>query len=332
MIVVPINRPMNMETMYEVAVVCSLQDPLLQQRIQISTASMSGIPAAKLPWAKCAKNHSQVSSQQGGTMEASHTFKMGDVVLVYRATASEQDWTVHGHPGSIASESGVGGAGTSTGPQNFYWNSDLKTANTQTAKPKTTKTTYPADGTATWNNPGQVMMELASDPDVRKLFDTKAKAFNYPQLYQTDVWNQAQHIIKSAATGSPVTQVIQQMDQTLIAEAQKNGQALQMLHRLRMELNTPDINGFGNQQVPQGVIKTFQSLLSGGGIPGLQGILGTIENLVSAFSSMGQSVLSQQAQQNQAMANNQFLAAANTQNANAVAVVITTLQASGGTA
>jgi hypothetical protein len=304
MINVPLSRPFNVETNYEVAIVCSLQDPLCQQRVKISTATMSGVPVDKLPWAKVARHNSQFSSNNGGTMETAHTFKVGDPIIVYRSTSSEQDWTVHGHPGSIASESGAGGAGSTTGPQNFFWNSDVRTANTQSAKPKVKQTTYPADNTATWNNPGQIQTQLSSEPDVRQHFDAKAKQYNYPSLYQTDIWNKAQHIIKSMATGSPVTQVILNEDQTFLAEASKNNNPLQIMHRLRMELNTPDLGGFLTEQTPNGLVKTIQGLMSGGGMPGLQGIIGTVTNLISSIESSAQAVITQQQGQNQAMANN----------------------------
>lgn len=301
--VVPLNRPFNIETNIVPAVINSLQDPLCQGRCRIQTAEMSGVQPTNLPWAKAAINHSQLTNDQGGTTESPHSFKLGDLILVYRTTGSQQDWTIHGHPGTTLS----GQSQNSVGPQNFFWNSDLRTANTTSAKPKVTQTTYPQDGQPTWFNPGQVTSQLAQQPDVRQFYNAMGQKYNLPALYQQDLWANAQHILQSSAVGSPVTQVIMNQDQNFISEAQKNSQALQMLHRLRMELNTSDFNGFGNQ-ANNGAITTFQGLLSGGGLGGgLSGIIGMVTNLFGVFNQMGQNSIQIGTQQNQAVANNQFI-------------------------
>lgn len=187
--------------------------------------------------------------------------------------------------------------------ENFIWNGDLKTGNTTSAKPKRVKTTYPQN--PTWSNPGQVVMQLAQQPDVRQYFLAKMGQYNMPQLGQQDLWTQGQHINQSPSTGSPVTQVILQQDKTFISEAQKNNQVVQMLQRLRTELNTSNFNNFVNL-ANNGLVQTFQSLLSGGGISGLSGISGMAENLLSAFTSMGNQTVQTNANQNQAQSNNQI--------------------------
>jgi hypothetical protein len=247
-------------------------------------------------------------------MESSHSFKIGDVILVSRPTGSVQDWMVAGHPGTIAQQQNASGQSstTTTGPQNFFWPGFLQTANPQSAKPKVTQTTYPADGTPTWTNPGQtVQVQIASQPDVRQFFDQKAGQYNFPALYQSNLWKQGMHILQSSATGSPITQIIQQLDQTLTAEAQGSGQALQMLHRLRTELNTSNFNGF-LPNANNGLVQTFQSLLSGGGLSGLGNIQGLLGNLLGAFSSFGTGSINIGTLQNTAMNTNNLLSAAGT--------------------
>lgn len=98
---ISIKRPLNIEQDYEIGIISSLQDPLGQARVQISTATLDQMPAENLPWAKAMNNNSQVTTNQGSTMTSPHSFKRGDYVLVYRPTASEQDWIVAGHPGTI---------------------------------------------------------------------------------------------------------------------------------------------------------------------------------------------------------------------------------------
>ena len=96
----PPNTPQNVETGLEPAIIVSLQDPLGQGRLKIQTAAMSMTPVTQLPWARAMSNHSQVSGPQGSTVEAAHSFKRGDVILVQRLTGSGQDWTIVGHPGT----------------------------------------------------------------------------------------------------------------------------------------------------------------------------------------------------------------------------------------
>jgi hypothetical protein len=95
------QRPLNTETQYEYGVINDLKDPLLQGRVKISTASLAQVDIDSLPWAKSMTNHSQLTNQQGSTKESAHSFKRGDVILVYRPTASEQDWMIAGHPSTI---------------------------------------------------------------------------------------------------------------------------------------------------------------------------------------------------------------------------------------
>ena len=95
------QRPLNIETEYEFGVVNSLQDPLNQFRVRISTASLAGVAVENLPWARALHSHSQLTSKQGSTIESAHSLKRGDIILVYRPTASEQDWIIAGHPSSI---------------------------------------------------------------------------------------------------------------------------------------------------------------------------------------------------------------------------------------
>lgn len=177
----------------------------------------------------------------------------------------------------------------------FFWNGDLRTGNTQSAKPKQIKATYPVN--PTWNNPGQqtFTIDSQSNPkDVRGYY--KRKMGEYNSLSQTDLWANGYHITNSMATGSPVTQVIQQEDQSFVAEAQKNSNVVQMLHQLRLENNTSDFNQFQNQAAG-GQLQTIQNLLS--------------SSLFSAFTGMGASSISTGTTQNTAVANNQLLNANN---------------------
>jgi hypothetical protein len=179
-----------------------------------------------------------------------------------------------------------------------FFHFDLPTGNSKTAKPKTVSTTYPAS--PTYNNPGQITFKLSDQPDVRTYAQKKIGAI---AMGDSQMWANGFHITESQATGSPITQVIQQEDQTFIAEAQRNSNPLQMMHRLRTELNTTDFNGF----IPKantGLMQTFQSLLSGSGIGNIPGMS---TNLLSAFTSIGSAATSTGQTQNEALANNSIL-------------------------
>ena len=108
------NKPYSREGQLVPALICSLEDPAGQQRCQIQTGAMSDIVDRKtLPWAKVLNNNSQVHSEKGGTMTSSHTFKVGDWVMVNPPLAEgSHNYFVHGHPGTIANNSGgMGGTG-----------------------------------------------------------------------------------------------------------------------------------------------------------------------------------------------------------------------------
>ena len=269
------------------AVVNSLNDPLCQHRICISTASMSGVQPSGLPWAKAMNNNSQLSGQNGNsTMTSSHSLKPGDLVLVQRPTGSQQDWMILGHPGTLlGTTSQQGGAGFVNGPLQFIFNL-LHIQDSQSTKPKIQQTTVPKDGEPTWTNPTGSQVTQSSQADPRQYFNQMATQYNKPALYQPNIWAKGQNITTSPASGSPITQIIQQLDQTFVREAQGNSNALQMLHRLRMQLNTSDMQNF-TPNGQQGFIQTVQGLLMGGGSSGLGNIQGLLSNLFGAFGQMG---------------------------------------------
>lgn len=102
----------NRETYMEPALIVSLEDPNGQQRCQIQTGALSTIvETKKLPWAKTFSNHSQVDGgQNGGTMESTHSFKVGDWVMVSRPFAEgSHNYIIMGHSGTINPGSGGGG-------------------------------------------------------------------------------------------------------------------------------------------------------------------------------------------------------------------------------
>jgi hypothetical protein len=301
MVAIPLSSvtrlaPFNIETNFEFAIVNSLNDPTMQHRVRISTASMSGVQPSGLPWAKAMNTNSQItngsqsSAQGGSTMTSTHSLKPGDIIMVQRPTSSGQDWIIIGHPGTIlgsgSNPQGAAASGFSNGPQNFIFNL-LHIQDAQRTKPKNQSTNVPADGTPTWTNPTGSTVQQSSQPDPRQYYNQMAQSYSTPSLYQPNIFKQGMHIITSPATGSPITQVIQQMDQTFMREAQQNSNALGILHRLRLQLNTSDMNGFtpNNQQ---GIIQTVQQLLSGGGgIPGIGNIASMLTNLFGAFNGMG---------------------------------------------
>jgi len=172
-----------------------------------------------------------------------------------------------------------GGAG---GNQSFVWQTDLRTGS-KSAKSPRVQTQYPQDGQISYTNPGQTTFKLSDSKHIREYVQKMIGKFNPTSgPIAQQLFKQGQQIIQSTATGNPVTDVIKQQDQTFKTEAQGNSNVLQMLTKLRQELNTSSMGGFPGQ-ANLGSLSTIQGLLGG--------------QLMGIFSQMAQ--LAQQTGQNQ---------------------------------
>lgn len=281
---------------YEAAVITSLKDQYGQGRVQIQSASMSQLAVNQCPWAKGFHNHSQLTNGQDNShMESAGSYGVGDIVIVERAFGMG-DYTIHGHPGSIV-DSGQGSSaysapsGGSTGPGQFLW-SWLPTGN----KVPRQQTTYPQDGSVSYNNPGQVQMKSEtglSDPSVRGKVQ-KYLQQNFPQFggKAAKLWGGTHSITQQFQNaGMPITNMIQQLQDGGMSEAQGNQQMAQGLDKLRKELND---SNFGDHLDQSNI----------GSIANVSGILG--QTLGQLQEMMGQ--FQQHAtKQNQASANGSLL-------------------------
>ena len=295
----PSSRPFNIETESEAAVVTRVADPLNQFRIQISPASLAQVAADQLPWARAYTNHTNVTGQQGGTMESTHSFMPGDMVYIERPTSSNREYMVtRGHTNTLQQGQGFGG-----NQSDYAYSGYHPTQDAQTAKPMRTQATYPQDGMPTWNNPGKIMFQLAQQSkDIRGYFKSKLQQYNGlsdPKQWQGDQQG-GQHILNSMAKGTPIPQVILQQDKTHYAEADHTSNPVQILQRLRQEINTSSFDQqFQKSQFAN--VNTIQTLLQGGG-GGFGQMLGMAQNLMSFFNKAGQQAVSTGVAQNSAMA------------------------------
>ena len=162
----------------------------------------------------------------------------------------------------------------------FVHKSHLKTGSA-TAKKKVVKTKYPKDGKISYRNPGQVTFQLSDAKDVREYAKQMiGKANQTLGAKAKELFEKGNNITQSTAIGSPITEVIKQMDKTFKAEAQGNDNALQMLTKLRKELNMPDMQQFFGQAM-QGKFNNIQSLLGGN-------LMGIFTQMLSLAQQTGQ--------------------------------------------
>jgi len=139
----------------------------------------------------------------------------------------------------------------------FSWESDIRLGNKKVLK----KSKIP-DGRITYNNPGQHTFEYSDAKDVREFVKKKIGGWGQMGGAAQQLFSNGQHITESTSWGSPITDIIKQQDSTFKAEAQGNDQALQMLTKLRTELNTSNMNQFF-QQAMNGQMNNIQSLMGG---------------------------------------------------------------------
>lgn len=281
---------------YEPAVVTSLKDEYGQGRVQIQSASIQHVPVNKCPWAKGFHPHSQITNGQDNShMESAGSYGIGDIVMVERAFGGG-DYTIHGHPGTITDSGGGSSAysapaGGSTGPGQFLW-SWLGSGN----KVPRQKTTYPQDGSVSYNNPGQVQMQSEqglSDPSVRGKVQ-KYLQQNFPQFggKAAKLWGGTHSITQQFQNaGMPITNMIQQLQDGGMSEAQGNQQMAQGLDKLRKELND---SSFGNHLDESNI----GSISNASGILG--GTLGQLQTMMGQFQQHA-------TMQNQAAANGTML-------------------------
>jgi len=106
------TKSYNRETYMQPALIVSCEDPNGQQRCQIQTGPLSTITNIEsLPWAKTFINHSQKSSQKGGPIRSTHSFKKGDWVMVSTPFAEgSHNYVIMGHSGTITDGSQGGGS------------------------------------------------------------------------------------------------------------------------------------------------------------------------------------------------------------------------------
>ena len=169
----------------------------------------------------------------------------------------------------------------------FTWIPDLRTGSPQ-AKSPLVQSQYPPR--PTYRNPGQATYKLSDSKHIREYAQKmigKANQVLGPKAQE--LFQQGQNITQSTAIGSPITDVIKQWDQKLKTEAQGNGNVLQMLTKLRQELNMPDMQKFFGQAM-QGQFNNIQSLLGGQ-------LMGVFTQMLSLVQQTGQ-------QQNNNQANN----------------------------
>lgn len=170
-------KSFNTETVLEPAVVSNLQDPLHQGRHQISPMSLAGMTdPTKLPWAKKPVDHTQHSA----TWRTPHTFKNGDIVMVSRSTASDQDWITEGHTGTI---DGAGPSNT-TGDASTYQPETSSGVYPAAAAWKPLKSVqYPPANMSTWGNYQAATYTADEDKDARAKFRRTATK-NNPMVAQ----------------------------------------------------------------------------------------------------------------------------------------------------
>ena len=165
----------------------------------------------------------------------------------------------------------------------FVHKSHLKTGS-KTAKSPRVKTTYPKDGQISYRNPGQTTFELSDSKHIREYVSKmigKANQVLGPKA--KELFEKGNNITQTTAIGSPITEVVKQWDKTFKAEATGNSNVLEMMTKLRRELNTPDMSQFTPNQANKGSIMNIQGILGG--------------QLMGIFNMMGQ--LAQQTGQKQ---------------------------------
>ena len=258
--------------------VVSLEDPLKQGRVQICPGDMQNAPRNTWPWVKVGSTNSQQSSQQGSTMRNAHSMRVGDQALFNMPTASGQDYTLGsaGHFGSVSDFSGLSKGNVDA--QNYaYSGSPYMTDN---GKKTIDQTTYPADGTTSYANPGTIET-ISMYMHVRDRAQQKLKNSQF-QEDAMRLHKKAKHIGQSMDKNK-ITKIIQQKDPQGQAESSQNIKVASMLDKARDSLNQiPSMNGF-KDSVGGGIMNGIQSMIGGQA-------MGFLQQFISMATQAGQNM------------------------------------------
>ena len=291
------NKAQFIETDFEAAVVSSVADETGQQRPTIQTASMMGLSPGQFPRAKAGvSSTNQTDPQNGSTATSPHGFMPGDNIFVRRSYSGGAEYEIVHHPGTIV---GQGGGSSTGGTGNFMWNSAPWMGNSQAKQIRKT-TTYPSDGTPRIGGQNAVQIQPYQDlqpNDVRGFvkrqmqetypdFGSKAADEFFGQQNADGSMGMALTSIidQTKNGGGMITDMIQQLADKGMSEAQKNTQMAQGLGNLRKQLNQSDMGGLLSQA-------------NKGMIPNIQGVIGQVfGQIMQMFQQVQQHAQNQNSQ------------------------------------